>query len=266
VTDDPDLAQFDPSVPSTARVYDYWLGGKNNFAADRELAERMLAVAPDIAAGVRENRAFLMSAVAWAAEQGITRFVDLGAGLPTSPNVHETVFAVRDDAHVTYVDNDPIAISHARALLAKGDPRVTVTAGDVRDPAAIKAVVPDLADRSSPITLICALVLHFFDAAAATELVGRYIEMLPPGSCLILSIGWGKGGPKGERVTSIYNAASLRLHAPEEFAGFFGELELVPPGLSEATAWRPGWPERPLPDSGRILVGVGVVRSPDRAR
>jgi hypothetical protein len=260
------LARFDPNVPSIARVYDYWLGGKSNFAADRELAERMLAIAPGIAGGIRDNRAFIGRAVTWAAEQGITRFVDLGAGLPTSPNVHETVFAVHENARVTYVDNDPVVISHARALLVEGDQRIVVTPGDLREPAAIMAVVPDLASRSGPVALICALALHFFDADTATELIGQYIEMLPSGSRVILSIGRGIGQTR-DRMNSTYNAASLYSHSPEDFAGFFGGLDLLPPGVSEAATWRPGWPQQPLPErtDGQVLVGVGLVRLPRTA-
>ena len=125
------MAQFDPSVPSIARVYDFFLGGKDNFAADRALAEEQIAFAPLIPALARENRQFLARAVTWAAHQGIAQFIDLGCGMPTTPNTHESARAVVPDAKVAYLDNDPVVLGHLNALVAKGDPGMTVVDGHV---------------------------------------------------------------------------------------------------------------------------------------
>jgi hypothetical protein len=131
------VPDFDPATPSIARVYDYLLNGKDNFAADRAVAEQLLAVAPLAAEVTRDNRQFLARAVAWAANQGIRQFIDLGCGMPTAPNTHETARAIAPDARVVYLDNDAVVLSHLRALTAKGDPGLTVVDGDVRETAAI---------------------------------------------------------------------------------------------------------------------------------
>ena len=131
-------AGFDSATPNMARVYDYWLGGKDHYAADRAEAERLLAIYPPLRDLVRENRAFVIQAVSWAARQGIGQFIDLGAGLPASPAVHQAARAVLPAARVAYVDIDPVVLSHARALLATSD-GVAAVAADLRDPAAVLA-------------------------------------------------------------------------------------------------------------------------------
>ena len=131
------MADFDPSAPSIARVYDYLLDGKDNFAVDRDVALKLLAVAPIAADVMRENRQFLGRATRWAAENGISQFIDLGCGMPTAPNTHQTAQAVTPGAHVAYVDIDAVVLAHLRALAAQGNPDVTVIDGDVREVAAI---------------------------------------------------------------------------------------------------------------------------------
>ena len=131
-------AGFDSGTPNMARVYDYWLGGKDHYAADRAEAERLLAIYPPLRDLVRENQAFVTQAVTWAARQEIGRFIELGAGLPASPAVHQTARAVLPSARVVYVDNDPVVLTHARALLATSD-GVAAVAADLRDPAAVLA-------------------------------------------------------------------------------------------------------------------------------
>lgn len=160
---------FDTSSPNVARVYDYWLDGKDNFEADRALAEDMLAIFPGLRQLVRENRQFIVRAVSWVAGQGITQFIDVGAGLPTSPSTHESVQSVDAAAVVAYVDNDPMVVSHARALLAKGSTGVIVAEGDLREPAKVLGN-PELAsviDLNQPVCLVLAAVLHLMDSAAA---------------------------------------------------------------------------------------------------
>src|SRR6202035_5486657 len=165
---------FDPGTPSIARVYDYLLNGKDNFAVDREVAERLLAVAPLTAEVTRENSQYLARAVTWAARQGVTQFIDLGCGMPTEPNTHQTARVIAGGARVAYVDNDAVVLSHLRALAAKGDPAVSVVDGDVREVAAILDAVAAGIDRSAPACLLMGFLLHFFAPDAAQDLVARY--------------------------------------------------------------------------------------------
>ena len=256
------VPDFDPNTPSIARVYDYLLNGKDNFAADREVAEKLLAVAPLAGEVTRENRQFLARAVAWAANQGIMQFIDLGCGMPTTPNTHETARTIAADARVVYLDNDPVVLSHLRALTAKGDPGLTVVEGDVRETAAILDAAAAGADLSKPTCLLMGYLLHFFSPDAARDLVAGYVAALAPGSYVVLSVGRGdsdaadKGfGSYSTGATQVYN------HSVPEFASFFGPLELVPPGVADAREWRPDWEQsvRLRPRDGQVIVGVARV-------
>jgi len=256
------VADFDPRTPSIARVYDYLLNGKDNFAADREVAERLLAVAPLTAEVTRENRQFLARAVAWTARQGIRQFIDLGCGMPTAPNTHQTAQAIAADARVAYVDNDAVVLSHLRALAAKGDPRVTVIDGDVREAAAILDAVTAGIDLSAPACLLMGFLLHFFAPSAARDLVARYAAALAPGSYIVLSAGRGDSDA-ADQGFGAYSAGAVRVynHSLPEFTSFFGPLELVPPGVVDAREWRPDW-EQPVhlpPRDGQVIVGVARV-------
>jgi len=172
-----------------ASVYNYWLGGKDHYAADRAEAERLLAIYPPLRDLVRENRAFMTQAVTWAARQGIGQFIDLGAGLPASPSVHQAARAVLPAARVAYVDIDPVVLSHARALLTTDDGTAAVAA-DLRDAETVLAH-PDLRviiDPARPTGIILGAVLHFLDADAARAVTGEYARLMAPGSCLIISV------------------------------------------------------------------------------
>jgi O-methyltransferase involved in polyketide biosynthesis len=247
---------FDVTRPNIARVYDYWLGGKDNFEADREQAEELLRIHPGIVDAVRANRQFVGRAVTWAAREGIAQFIDLGAGLPAPPSVHETARAVLPGAHVVYVDNDPVVVAHARALLATDD-GVAAVPGDLRDPAAVLASesLKRVIDIRRPVCVILALVLHFSDAATAREITAGYVSALTPGSCVILSVG-GSDDPGG-RVAATYTAGTLYAHSREQVAGFLTGLDLVEPGLSDARTWRSGWAEKPRPEAGYVRAAVG---------
>jgi O-methyltransferase involved in polyketide biosynthesis len=232
------VAEFDPSVPSIARVYDYFLGGKDNFAPDRALADRMTAMAPLAPAITRENRQFLARAVTCAANQGIGQFIDLGCGLPTAPDTLESARAIIAGAGVAYVDNDPVVLSHLSARVAKGDPGVTIVAGDVREVPVILDRVRAGIDLSVPVCLIMGFLLHFFTAGAARDLVARYTAALPPGSLLVLSAIHvdTEGSDEGfagysTAVAPVYN------HSVAEFASFFGPLRVLPPGVVDARMW-----------------------------
>lgn len=252
------MARFDPTTPSIARVYDYVLGGKDNFAADRELAGRLLALVPLIAKMAVENRQFLARAVTWAANQGVGQFIDLGCGLPTVPNTHESAQALIGDARVAYVDNDPVVVNHLKALLAKGNSGVWVVNGDVRDVAAILGGVRSGLDLSEPVCLVAGYLLHFFTADAARDLVATYAAALAPGSYLVLSVLHADGEAADEGLGAYSSeAAPVYSHSVPEIASFFGTLELVLPGVVDARQWHPGWefPNLPPRDS-QVVVGV----------
>jgi O-methyltransferase involved in polyketide biosynthesis len=250
------LKSFDPSKPNIARAYDYMLGGKDNFAADRELAARMLEVFPLAASLVRESRAFLTRAVDYVASQGISQFIDVGSGMPTSPNTHETA---GPDARVVYVDNDPVVISHASALLArKGS--VAAVAGDIRQPDAVLAstALRSVIDLDEPVCVIMAMILHFLEPDEAGRVVDRFVRALAPGSFLIVSIGTRNDEALADQVISTYNAGNLHVHERSQIAGYFTGLELVEPGLTEVRNWLTVGPDTEAP--GRpieLLAGIG---------
>jgi len=256
---------FDPRTPSIARVYDYLLGGKDNFAADRAVAHKLLAVYPPIIETVPEGRRFVERAVTWVAGQGITQFIDLGAGLPTDPNTHATAQAASPAAAIAYVDNDPIVISHLTALLAHHGDRIAVIAGDLHDCNAIlsDADLRAVINLRTPVCVVMGMILHFDTLEAAAGLVKRYMSAVAPGSYLIATIASGKGS-LAAKFYRTYNARGFAMmynHSSADFASFFGDLEIMPPGLGDARRIRPGWrelmsaPRRP----DRILAGIARV-------
>jgi O-methyltransferase involved in polyketide biosynthesis len=249
-------------MPSIARVYDYFAGGRDNFAADRKLAQRLIHAFPSLLPTVVENREFLSRAVTWAAGHGIGQFIDLGCGLPTSPNTHETAREVLQEARVAYVDNDPIVLSHLHALLVAGNPGVIAVDGDVRDVSGILTQVSDGIDLSAPVCLIMGALLHFFSARAARDLVAKYVEALAPGSYVVLTMGLASGA-RADRFFRLYMAdgpARLYQHSAADFASFFGPLEMVPPGVGDARTSRPGWAKVPVPTERDSSMIVGIAR------
>ena len=259
------VAGFDPRTPSIARVYDYLLGGKDNFAADRAVAAKLIEVYPPIIETVPESRRFVERAVTWAAGQGITQFIDLGAGLPTIPSTHAAAQAVDPAATIAYVDNDPVVISHLTALAAHPPDRVAVIPADLHDRDAVlgndrlRAVI----DLSRPTGVIMGMTLHFDPADAAAGLVKRYMSAVAPGSYLIATIASGKGALAGKFYQAYNEAgfATMHNHTPADFASFFDDLEIIPPGLGDARRVRPGWSElAPAPKRpDRILAGIARV-------
>ena len=252
---------FDVSVPSIARVYDYLLDGKDNFAVDREVAEKLLAVAPLTAEVTRENRQFLARAVTWAAQQRISQFIDLGSGMPTVPNTHGTAQKIIPSVRVAYVDNDPVVLAHLRALAAHGNPGVAVVAGDVRETDPVLDAVAACVDLSAPVFLMMGFLLHFFAADAARDLVASYVRALAPGSYVVLSVGRGDSDEADKGFGSYASAIEVHNHSVAEFTSFFGNLELVPPGIVDSGEWQPGSDQtEPLPPrEGQVIVGVGRV-------
>ena len=249
------------SRPSIARVYDYWLGGKDNFAADRDEADRLLKAYPLLQAKARENRLFLAQAVNWIADQGIRQFVDIGSGLPTAQNTHEVAQAVDPACRVAYVDNDPIVVAHARALLCADG--VSAAEGDLGDPAAVLGDpgVAEVIGLGAPVGLILGLVLHFFDAQAVGEIMTTIVRSIAPGSYVVISVGSGDERTAG-RLSREYTAGTLYNHAPAQIARFFDGLELLAPGLADAGDWNPLAAARPAAAcGGHVLVGVGLKSS-----
>ncbi|KAB2352822.1 SAM-dependent methyltransferase [Actinomadura rudentiformis] len=252
-------------VPNVARIYDYLLGGKDNYAADRDAAERLLAAAPETAGTVRENRAFLRRAVRRLAAEGFRQFVDIGAGLPTQANVHEVAREITPDARVVYVDNDPVVVAHGRALLTDS-PRVTVLEGDLRRPAQVLAepALRALIDLGEPVAVLMLAVLHFVtDDQDPAGIVRRVRGLLPPGSALILSHVTSEGN-RAEAASTAKNVydrstASIALRTRAEILSFFEGFELDEPGLVYAPEWHPDGtvPFVRHPEASFLFAGVG---------
>jgi O-methyltransferase involved in polyketide biosynthesis len=252
---------FDPGTPSIARVWDYWLGGKDNFAVDRELAEKMLQINPLAARMARENRQFLGRAVSYVARQGVRQFIDVGAGLPTALNTHDIALRSDPDAKVVYIDNDPMVIAHARALLATTDD-VVVVPGDMRDPGTVLAdpELTRLINLAEPVCVLLSGVLHFLDAARAREVANAFTRAIAPGSYVIISVGTGEDDV-ATPFRAAYTAANLYIHSPDEVRTFFDGLELVPPGLVPARGWEGGGQRKRLAARRpTFLAGVGCKK------
>lgn len=250
---------IDISQPNIARVYDYWLGGKDNFAVDREVAARMLEQDPDLARRVRDNRQFVTKVAERAAERGVVQFVDLGAGLPTRPSLHEAARAVSPLARAVYVDNDPVVIAHAQALLATGEGLAAIS-GDLRDPGAVLSdpVLGSTIDLSQPVCVVLAAVAHFLPAAEAAGLAARYLAPLAAGSWLAVSFAHFADEDLLARLYAIHTTAPFQNHGSEELAWFLGGLDLLPPGIAEVRRWVSGVGGTPAGRSAYMLCGVGV--------
>jgi S-adenosyl methyltransferase len=254
---------LDASRPNVARAYDYLLGGKTNFAADRELAGKLLAIYPGTRQLIKENRRFQLRALDYVLAQGIGQYVDLGAGLPASPAVHERVRRHDSTATVVYVDNDPVVINHLWAMTTTGDDGMDAVAGDLAKPAAVLDAVQatGLIDLNEPVCLILAMVLHFLDAGTARDVTAAYVAELAPGSHVIITVACGEPAI-GQQITRAYDAAPVHNHTREEVESFFTGLDLIPPGIADARGWAAGWlSPAPFYDrAGQVLAGVGVKR------
>ncbi|MCM3923953.1 SAM-dependent methyltransferase [Frankia sp. AiPs1] len=235
--------------PHSARIYDYFLGGKDNYPADRAAAEQALIGFPTARTGARENRAFLRRVTRFlVAQRGITQFLDIGTGIPTSPNLHEVAQAAAPDARVVYADNDPIVLAHARALLASTPQgRTAYIDADLRDPAAIlaSAELRDTLDLTRPVGLSLVAVFHFIpDEADPYGIAARLLDALPAGSYLALSHATGDFDPGAEELAATYRArgVSMTMRGRAAVERFFAGLELVEPGVVAAQRWRPDDP------------------------
>lgn len=255
---------FDITVPNVARIYDYFLGGKDNFTADREAAEELRKVLPDAEVACLENRDFLRRAVRFlAGEAGIGQFVDIGSGLPAAENTHEIAQAIRPDSRVAYVDYDPVVVTHARALL-ESSPGVAVIDADLRRPGLITGSPPltDLVDFSEPVAILLAAVLHFIrDDDDPYGIVGTLKSAMAPGSYLVISHVTQDGVSREENEGGqlVYQKASApvvpRRH--DEVLRFFDGMELIDPGLVSISQWRSRGQMRQL-----IYGGIGCKPVP----
>jgi O-methyltransferase involved in polyketide biosynthesis len=250
------MPEIDTSQPNIARVYDYLLGGKENFAADRALAEQLLAMNPGMAQWARDNRAFVCAAAARAAsEGGITQFLDLGAGLPTHPAVHETVREVHPVARVAYVDFDQVAVLHAQALLATGD-GVAAFHGDLTEPEQVLANV-NMLDFSQPVGVIIGGVAHFLSTDQMRAASSAYVARMASGSWLIISCGRAEDEEVNENLRPAYTAAATFRHSAAEFGSFFDGTEIVPPGILEARRWISGIAAAPPARGLYVMCAAG---------
>ncbi len=235
---------IDPCQASPGRLNDYMLGGKDNFAADRELVEQLKANAPQLQWIVRENRAFMERAVRYCAEQGIRQFIDLGSGLPSTDNVHDIAMRVDPACRVVYMDKDPMVVVHAQALLADGT-AIAAIRGDVRKPEEVLGHddVRGLIDFSRPVAVVMVSILQYVaDGDDPAGLVVRYLDAVAPGSYLVVSHATHEVFPEAAaRAEELLRQAALPLvtRTKDEVAAFFAGLELVEPGLVFTAEWRP---------------------------
>lgn len=237
--------KIDTSRPHPARIYDYLLGGKDNYEVDQRAGDALTAKAPEAPISVRANRAFLQRAVRYVVGAGVRQLLDIGTGLPTSPNIHETAQQAAPDVRVAYVDNDPIVKAHADALLSQFG-ETSIVLADVRDPQAVvdHPDVRRLIDFAAPVALFLVAVLHFVtDAEKPEEIVATLRDALPDGSYLVLSHATGDLADRRD-AQAVYNnaTATMNLRSHAEVERFFDGFDLVEPGLVQVPFWRPDTP------------------------
>lgn len=231
--------------PHSARMYDYYLGGTTNFPADREAVSRVLTLFPQGLIAARANRGFMHRATAYLAEHGLRQFLDVGTGIPTKPNLHEVAQSVAPDAAVVYVDNDPIVLAHAQALLISSpEGRTAYIEADLSQPEEIlkTSVLHETLDLSRPVALSLNAVLHFVtDDAEAYRIVDTFTDALAPGSALTITHGTADITSDIEDVAGVYRSVgtAVGLRTREQFGRFFERWELVDPGVTLTHRWRP---------------------------
>jgi hypothetical protein len=258
---------IDLDQPNAARVYDYYLGGSHNFAADREMARKAMELWPELPQIMRANRAFLRRSVQYLAGEGFTRFLDLGSGIPTVGPVHEVAREVQPQARVVYVDRDPVAVAHSLSMLAD-EPLCRVVQADLTRPEDLLADpdVASLLDGTAPVALLLIAVLHFVpDQAGPHRIVARLRDALPPGSAVVICHACREGrpdqvGPHQDIYRRTTTPITMRSH--QEIAALFDGFELVEPGIVYLPEWRPDSPDSVGPHPERMPGLVGVGRLP----
>ena len=267
-----DAMESDPGTPNAARMYDYFLGGKDNFAADRAAAEKVVGLYPEIRYAVQANRQFHQRAARWMARAGIRQFLDVGCGLPTMESTHEAVRREAADARVIYADNDPVVIAHARALLAD-EVRTVAAAQDAREPEALlrDPLTRRLLDLGQPAGVLITAVLHFVsDESDPAGIIARYMAALAPGSAIAVSHGTADNlsAEATDEGGRIYAASEdpIYLRSSEQVRGLFTGLELVPPwngaepGITEPAKW--AGPDMPPTEGAGGSVPALTARGP----
>jgi hypothetical protein len=237
---------IDTSISHSARVWNYWLGGKDWYPVDKQTGDRVASVYPDIVALARASRDFLRNAVSFlAAEEGIRQFLDIGTGLPTALNTHEVAQAVAPESRIVYVDNDPLVLTHARALLTSDPAGATdYLHADLHQPAAIIDAARRTLDFGKPVAMtLIAIMHHVEDYDEARSIVDFLVAALPPGSYLALAHSTSAiNGARSEEAVAQWNRfgkPSVTLRSPGDIAGFFHSLDMLEPGLVSTTRWRP---------------------------
>jgi hypothetical protein len=266
VTDDPSAVgrepEIDTSMPHSARVWNYWLGGQDHYPADRAVGDQVMAMFPDITRLARADRVFLGRAVRYLAGQaGIRQFLDIGTGLPTADNTHQVAQAIAPESRVVYVDNDPLVLAHARALLTSTpEGACDYIDADLRNTGKILAEAAKTLDFTQPVALMMlGIVGQIADSDRPESIIERLLEALPPGSYLALSDGVSTSETFNEAVRHYNENSANTYHprSPEQITGFFEGLELVEPGIVPLTRWRPD--AKPVPGHGEVpgMCGVG---------
>ena len=253
--------EFDSSVPQTARIWNYWLGGKDYFPVDRAVGDQILEAFPAIVENARASRAFLVRAVRYlAGEAGIRQFLDIGTGLPTANNTHQVAQAVAPECRIVYVDNDPLVLAHARALLTSSPEGATdYIDADLRDPDRILQAAAETLDFSQPVAIMLMEILgHIEDDDEAQSIVKRLMGAVPSGSYLTMNDSTDTSAEVVE-AARIWNQSAkppYHLRSPERIARFFDGLELVEPGVVSPLEWRPE-PGSGPPAEIDSLCGIG---------
>ena len=258
---------FDAKVAHSARVYDYWLGGKDNFEADRIAGEATIAAYPQIRSSARANRAFLARTVHFlAADQGLRQFLDIGTGLPTANNTHEVAQSVAPESRIVYVDNDPLVLSHARALLNSSPEGVTAYLdADLRDTDRILELAAGTLDFTQPVAIMLLAILHYIpDLDQARRIVARLVSAVPSGSYVTISHAASDISPEemAEMIRRMNEHLAEGNHVRrtrDTVAQFFADVDLVEPGVVEVTEWRP---RSELEAEGPTSLWGGVGRKP----
>ncbi|MGR4847509.1 SAM-dependent methyltransferase [Streptomyces sp. LARHCF252] len=260
---------IDTGKPHSARMYDYFLGGKDNYPVDAAAAEQVTSLFPAVSTMARTNRSFMHRASRLLAERGLRQFLDIGTGIPTEPNLHQIVQGVAPEARVVYADNDPIVLRHAEALLhSTREGKTAYVAGDVREPGKIIAAARETLDFSRPVALSLVALLHLVaDEDEPRRIVRELLEPLASGSCLTLSHATGDFDPETwERVVEVYRkgGTAAQVRSLGEFSEFFTGLDLVDPGVVLAARWHPELGEPCEGDGGgeEIPLYVAVARKP----
>jgi O-methyltransferase involved in polyketide biosynthesis len=257
------ISKLDTGVPHSARVWNYWLGGKDNFAADRATGDQVLKVYPQIVEIARASRAFLARAVTYlAGDAGVRQFLDIGTGLPTADNTHQVAQRVAPQARIVYVDNDPLVLTHARALLTSSDEGATdYVDADMHDPARILDEAARTLDLTQPTAVMLLGILGYVpDYDQARSIVRHLMDAMPSGSFLVVNDGTETAGAGAANRTANQAGLPYNLRTRDQFAGFFDGLDLVEPGVVSSPRWRPSTGS--MDDQPQMAVFCGVARKP----